>query len=276
MSQGKGVRFGWILVSYFMIAGGFILVGSMYGLMKIQNQYAGWAFYFLGAAFGGFFAGRASEGRTIIEPAVGGVLLMLSIIGLIALVPGVRKLWSLADKEKVTFYAVVIGVLIGAGGLIGATLGERTAPDPRPVDRIRWMGVSALITLGMFFFVFVVMAILMLRDAKAGSSISDDTGGTIVLVSLAASAFFGGFVTQAVAPEKMNWACGAGFMVVILAMIGLVSAQGKAPGDAVGGMIILGGLGTIVGALGALVGWATIGKNAVAASQQSAAPAAFE
>lgn len=278
MGQGKGFRLGWVLVSYLMILGGFMVIFALFGLLELKgsSEIMGWIIFVLGGAFGGFFAGRASEGKTILEPAVGGGLVVVSVILIVQAIPGVRTLMSLADTEKVVLHAIGIGVAIGGGGLVGATLGEKSAPDPRPVDRIRWMGVSTLITLGVFFFIFMIMGVLMLRHAAEGGKLSDDDGGVIALVALAGAAFFGGFITQAIAPERMNWACGAGFFITMLAMVGLASAQGGAAGDAIGGFIIVGGIGTCVGALGALVGWSTIGKKAVAQSQQSAAPAAFE
>jgi len=263
-----------------MIAGGFIIAASLAGLMKLQSEVAAYVVYFVGAGFGGFFAGRASPGKTIIEPAVAGFLLVASFVGLIVLVPGAREIWSIAGdqaKQEVLIRALLVGGLTGAGGLVGAVLGERTQP-PQSDSAMRWIGVSSLITLGMLFFLFSVLAILMLRHAAAGGSITDDQGVGVVFLALAGSALLGGLTTQAIAPRRMCFACGSGFLVVLLAMlgVGVSQAEGSINSQALTGMVIIALGGMLVGALGALIGWALIGKRRVAAAQPTEVARTFE
>lgn len=276
----QGFSVGWIFVAYFMIAGGFIIAASLAALLKLQSAAAAYVVYFLGAGFGGFFAGRASPGKTIIEPAVGGVLLVASFVGLIVLVPGVRDIWSIAGEEaqkEVLLRAMLVGGLTGAGGLVGAALGERTQP-PTSESALRWIGISALVTLGMLFFLFAVLAILMLRHAAAGGSLTDDQGFGVVFLALVGSALFGGFITQSIAPRRMCFASGSGFVVVLLVMlgVGVSQSEGSIQGNAITGMAIIALGGILVGALGALIGWALIGKRRAAAHQPAQVARTFE
>jgi hypothetical protein len=265
-SSKQGFSVGWVFVSYFMIAGGIILGLSLAALTKTQSEVLVYAMYFIGAAFGGFFAGRASPGKTILEPAAAGFLLVLSYIGLLMLVPGVREVLSMAG-EKVFVRAILAGGLTGAGGMVGAALGERTQP-PTSDSSMRWIGLSSLITLGVFFFLFMLLAILMLRQAAEGGSLTENEGITVVFLSLAGAAFLGGLITQSIAPRRMCFACGSGFVVVIMSMVALAAAASDKgmEGNAVTGMVIIGIGGLLVGALGALVGWAMFGKRRVEAA----------
>jgi len=257
----QGFSVGWVFVSYFMIAGGIIVFASLAAVMKLTAEVGLYAMYFLGAGFGGFFAGRASPGKTIIEPAAAGVLLIASYVGLLMLVPGVRELLAMAG-DQVIVRALIVGGLTGAGGMVGAALGERTQP-PVSDSAVRWIGLSSLITLGVFFFLFMLLAILMLRHAAEGGSLSGDDGATVGLLAMAGSAFLGGLITQSIAPRKMCFACGTGFVVVVISLVALATsvADGKMEGNAMTGMVIIAIGGLLVGALGALIGWALFGKR---------------
>lgn len=266
----KRFRLGWVFISYCMIAGGLIVVTLLFQTAKLTGTAAGYAMCFLGAALGSFFAARASEGDTIIEPALGALLVVASFIAMVSLVAGLRSLVAL-KSEKIFVPLLGLSAAMSVGGITGAILGERTSTGPRSESGLRWAGISALINLGLFYMAFLFLAILLLRSKGAGMS-SDDVAGA-VLGALAAAAFFGCLAAQAVAPRRMIWSIGFGFM---LAMLPFVLWSGSSnDGNAAVGIIIIGGGGILVGALGALVGWNTIGSKYHRMSSDQVA-AAFE
>jgi len=254
MSSTK-ISIGWVFVSYFMITGGFMVAASLLGMARVDGEWVGYGVFFLGAALGGFFAGRASPGTTIIEPAIAGVVFMLVFLGLFSMVPGSRIVFSAAGRT-VLVTSLSIGFVTALGGLVGAMLGERTSAPRRSSSRLRWMGLAGLISLGMLFTITLLIGVLMIRSGD----MSDGTGP--ILLILGSSAFLGGWVTQAIAPERMCLVSGSGFMVVGVVSIGLAVAQG-APftGSVILGGLIFGGVGTLVGAIGARVGWAISGER---------------
>ncbi len=263
MGEEKNFRLGWVFVSYFMIAGGLMVAASALGVMRVTNQFVGYGVYFFGAAFGGFFAGRASPGKTVLEPAIAGALLFATFVAFIAAVPGARAVWRLAG-DGIIAKAAGVGALMAAGGLVGAMLGERSSDGTQSDSRIRWIGISSLITLGMLFFLFMLLAILMLRHVVAGGKLTDDQGTTVVFLALGGSALFGGAVTQAIAPLRMLIPAGAGFMCVVFALIGIATAATNAPvnDQAILGFVIIGIGGWIVGIIGAAIAWQFVKNKA--------------
>ena len=208
MSSTNKISFGWVLVSYFMITGGFMLAASLLGMLQVEGEWVGYGMFFLGAASGGFFAGRASPGETIIEPAVAGGMFMLMILGLLSMVPGSRVLFAAAGGS-ILLGALKVGFVTALGGLVGAMLGERSAAPQRSTSQLRWMGLAGLISLGMLINFTLVIGVLMMRSGD----ISDGTFP--ILLILASAAFFGGAVTQVIAPERMCMVAGSGFPVLV-------------------------------------------------------------
>jgi hypothetical protein len=70
-----GFSFSSVVLSYFMIAGGTFFAALLAGRVGLQSEYLGYIVLALGGFFGGLVAARASRGSTIIEPALGAVLL---------------------------------------------------------------------------------------------------------------------------------------------------------------------------------------------------------
>jgi hypothetical protein len=245
-----------------------MLAAALLGALKVEGEWVGHAVMFLGGGFGGFFAGRASPGKTIIEPALAGALLIVTFILLFLSIPGSRALFA-ADSGAALVGSLKVGFITALGGLAGAVLGERSSPPVRSASALRWMGLSGLITLGVMVFLLLVIGIVTLRSGTIG-----DSGGVAVLI-LALSALVGGGITQAIAPRKMCFAAGSGFIVVILASIGLAIAGGGnlGMGEALVGLFILGAIGTLIGALGARIAWGMVGDRVTqhASHEQTAA-----
>jgi hypothetical protein len=248
---------GWTVVSYFMVLGGILVMLAVLGLAKVESAPVIWVGAGAGAAFGGFIAGRSSPHKAILEPAIAGVLVLVSFLGIFSLVPGSRAIWRLADDAAI-LNLILVGAIFGAGGLVGGVLGEKTAPEGvASRSRVRWMGVAALITTGVFAVLMMLMMILIVRKAADGGAVGENMGVGLMLLMLALTAFLGGAITQAIAPERMLVPCGAGFLVLMFVVFGISAAQtgGQGMGQAFGGLMFVGLIGLGVGTLGAAVGW---------------------
>lgn len=269
-----GFSIGWVVVSYFMVAGGVVMGMSALGALDLASPVAVHALLFVGAAVGGLFAGRASHGKSVIEPAVAGALLVISCIGLLLLVPGMRVLVAIDGEQLARILGV--GAMTGVGGLVGATLGARSAPPRRSTDWYRWAGISALISLGIMFLVIVALAILVLRS-RDGAGLGDDAGAGIGLAGMGAGALFGPLVAQVIAPIRMNRACAGGVVLLMLAMALLTLGSGdREAGRLITGFAVLAVAGYLIGLIGARVGWAVHGKEIEAAVEAESVARAFE
>lgn len=97
---------------------------------------------------------------------------------------------------------------------------------------------------------------------------SEDAGVGIIFLGLAVAWLLSGLVAQAIMPRRMIWLSGAGSFGIVLLGAAFSVARGALDVGAVFGAGLLWGIGTLIGALGARIGWSLI------ASRADAAPAA--
>lgn len=239
-----------------MVAGGFVLAGTAVALLEISSssEVLSYAFLFAGPAVGGFFAGRASPGSTMVEPGMGALLLFASLFALLATVPGIQELMSEASNAGIA-RAGLAGLVVGAGGFVGGLLGERTSKEPSH-SGIRWLGLSALIALGAMFVVSMALFMLVQFDAMQAESTGDDSAAAFGMAIVGLSAFLGGLVTQAAAPRRLLLASGGGMSLVLVGLVPFALTASKVHGsDAVLGLLVLAVPCIGIGALGALLSW---------------------
>jgi hypothetical protein len=257
MQMRRGLSAGWVLVSFLMIAGGFTLAAVAVILTGVTGEWVAQSVMFLGAFAGGLFAGRASPGKTVAEPGLAGVLLIVTMFAFLSLVPGTNEFYA-GWGSDFTIAALKMAFVTGLGGFIGGLVGEKTSRGEPSSSGWRWWGIATLVNLGTTYVAMGVLAVLMLR--------SDDNLGDGDILGIAFAAYAigslgSGFVTQAIAPRPMALACGAGalglFGVVLIGNL----AMGSLTGDMVLGAVVVGGVGTAIGALGARFGWAAIGSR---------------
>src|SRR5690349_14020527 len=94
-----------VVLSYFLIGGGMftgMLVGSV---IEVNNEIVAYALLGAGAFVGGCVAARASRGSTILEPAIGAVALVGTIVGLAATTALGKIMWAMAHDETVRLVA---------------------------------------------------------------------------------------------------------------------------------------------------------------------------
>ena len=259
MLAPMGFSFASVVLSYFLIAGGTFGAALLAGRMGIHSEYVGYIVLALGGFLGGIVAARASKGSTIIEPALGAVLLLASFI-----VVGVAS--SGADAHVLLLPAGMKAIALtsaacAGGGIAGAFVTEKLFADDTP-SGASW--------------------ILFVAVASFGAGVIGSTFGTFLgkgesgplLGMLAASCFVVGIAAGASAMTRTLGASFLGGLVglgafFLLAIFVFVSVFGKGGGSAgnvpsevyvgIGIMALGGGLATM---LGSLIGWLTVGSKA--------------
>jgi hypothetical protein len=123
---------------------------------------------------------------------------------------------------------IMAGVALG-GGLVGAVIGEISAPREPSGSALRWMGMTVLITAGALMASLIVSNVLLVdRALREGGALDILQGKPLVendelsrafLVGLAAGALLGGLVTQAAAPRRMLLVIGFAVAVSYAAMM---------------------------------------------------------
>jgi hypothetical protein len=255
-----GFSFASVLLSYFLIAGGTFGTALLAGRFGIRSEYLGYIILAIGGFLGGVIAARASRGSTIIEPAVGAVLLILSLVGLGAAVSGAEARQALILPS--TMKAIALTALAsGAGGVGGAFVAEKLMGD-EPPRYASW--------------------ILFVAIAAFGAGVLGSTFGTVLghgqsgplLGMLALFCFILGTATGASASTRplgaafLGGSIGLGgfFYLTILLFMALFNTKAAAstsiPSEMYGGIAIMAIGGGIATLMGAAVGWATVGKKA--------------
>jgi hypothetical protein len=255
-----GFSFASVLLSYFLIAGGTFGTALLAGRFGIRSEYLGYIILAVGGFLGGMVAARASRGSTIIEPAIGAVVLLASLIGLGAAVSGGDAQRALLLPSTMKAIALTAAAS-GGGGIGGAFLAEKLMGD-EPPRYASW--------------------ILFVAIAAFGAGVLGSTFGTVLgrgdsgplLGMLALFCFILGAATGASATERplgaafLGSAIGIGgfFYLTILLFMALFNTKESAPqsipSEVYAGMAIMAVGAGIVTLIGAAIGWAAVGKKA--------------
>ncbi|HLU65432.1 MAG TPA: hypothetical protein VKZ63_04125 [Kofleriaceae bacterium] len=263
---------GWVVVSYFLICGGLTAAGAAYALAAIEDPRAGHAAFFVGAAIGGFLAGRASPHRSYLEPALAASLVVVSIIAFVHATPmgkyGIALAKSAADVS-VWKHAAIAGGLGFAGGFLGALVGEAMQPRRPGALGLRWLLLGVFISAGALFVGSTAAAIILVNEAAEKALGQMMTGGldpsrpllsedriTVAAAATAASAsILGGLVTQLGAPVRaLLPSAGGAFLVLGGAVLGVAALVGRAP-ELVGPAIVVATTAGVLALVGALVSY---------------------
>ncbi len=247
---------GWVLISYLMIAGGFMFAAVAVIASEERSEWLSQAVFFAGAFLGGLFAGRASPGKTVAEPGLAGVLLILTVFGVCFLVPGGADLSVGGAGDPAT--ALKMAFVTGLGGFVGGLVGERTSKGGRSASAWRWWGVACLLTVGMTYLLLGLFALLVVLS---GGSFSGGKAPLMAIAAFALGAFGSGFLAQAIAPRPMRAACGAGAVGMMVFVLAVSAALGSLTASLLVGAAIIGTMASLIGAAGAGLSWRLIGAR---------------
>jgi len=249
-----------VILSYFLVAGGIALGLIALTVVKVSGEPAFYGALAVGGALGGFLAGRASRHTTITEPAVGGALVVLTMVGIFVGTDLGELLWHVA-QDKVTKIVVIAGSAAAAGAVGGAFVSEKLFGAHSQLSVV-WLVHVAVAVLGASFVALLVLMGAMLR----GETGSDGVNAGIYFGAMAVGALLSGLAAGASAPQRILvvslLGAVAGVMGFYLVMRAMPGTAGDEDGKAAAGFAIIGvgcGLVTLVGAL---VGWKTVGQRA--------------
>jgi hypothetical protein len=254
-----GFSFASVLFSYFLIMGGTWLTTliAMRAGLGGGSEVVGYIILAIGGFLGGLIAGRASRGSTIIEPAIGAVLLVLSFVALgalmsenakVVLVPGTMKALALTALAS------------GAGGVGGAFVAEKLWGQTEAGGGA-WVLYIAVAAMG----ACIVGAIF-------GGAIGKGSAGATLGIYCITMALMGGAAGASAPRRPLGAAFLGGFLgVTLLAIIGAVVAAtmmnkagtevGKIPSEVYIVLIVLAVVSGIAALIGAAIGWAAVGKK---------------
>ncbi len=254
-----GFSFASVLFSYFLIMGGTWLTAliAMRAGIGGGSEVVGYILMAVGGFLGGLIAGRASRGSTIIEPAIGAVLLILSFVALGAIASSDAKVILVGSTMKAL---ALTALASGAGGVGGAFVAEKVFGDSEGGSGswILYIAVGAMgaTIVGFLFggvlgkgsagaiFGFFALAMALLGGAAGASAPRRPLG----------AAFLGGFLGVA-----FLFILGA--VVFASAMNKAGAEAGKIPSEVYIGLIIIALVAGIATLIGAAIGWAAVGKK---------------
>ncbi len=256
-----GFSFASVILSYFLIGGGTFLTTLVAARLGIQNEYLGYGIMAVGAFVGGFVAARASHGSTIIEPAIGAVVMVASIVGLglavansearaVILLPGTMKGIGLTAAAS------------AGGGIVGAFLSEKMLGESAQ-SSAPWLLYAALASFG-----------AGVMGSIFGGVIGHGEGGPLLGLT-AVCCLLVGLASGASARSRPLLATlvggvlgtGAYFYLAVVIFVGIMGklepgAGAGIPSEVYAGLAIMAAGAGVVTMIGALIGWAAVGSKA--------------
>jgi hypothetical protein len=251
--MAKGFSFASVILSYFLVGGGMFTATLVAGQLHLDSEYLWYAVLAAGAFVGGFIAARASRGSTIVEPAIGAVAVVGTIVALAAKTPLGQTLWAFAQDQTMRFVGSV-GVSGIAGALIGATISEKLFGESTR-SSIPWLLYSALSTFGACLLVTLFAALVLL----SGEADKLDPG-VVILIGLAAGCLIAGLAIGASSRVRPLIAALLGGGLGVAGFYALIAGATPSERDQAGIAILAVG-GGIITLIGTAVGWAVVGRR---------------
>lgn len=262
----RGFSFGAVLLSYFLVAGGIALALILLAKAKLTGEAPFYGALALGGAIGGAFAARASRGSTILEPAIGGALVIATLVGVFVGTEAGEVLWN-AAKDEIVRTVAIAGACAAAGAILGAMAAERL-PGAHSQGSAVWLVHVTAATLGACF----VATIVAVGFAFHGETDSDTLGG-VFFAATAIGALLTGLVIGAAAPRRI---LGITFLGVVAGIMGfylLIAALPTTKNDEAGkaalGFLIIGAGCGLLAMLGGAIGWRAVGRRSAAEAEQT-------
>lgn len=250
----QGFSFASLILSYFLIAGG-LFGGTLLAFqLRLDDQWAMLGALAAGSFVGGFIAARASRGSTIVEPALGAVLVIASIAGLAYTTPFGKLLWAAAQEPTMKLIGSIAGAgLVGA--ILGAAISEKLFGESTR-SAIPWLLYTALTTFGSSLLIALLAQLLF--ASERGSHL-DNT--SVILIGLGAGCLLAGLAVGASARTRPLFSAFLGGGLGVAGLFALINYVEKMDRDTLLGSAILAGAGAVVTLLGTALGWAAFGRR---------------
>ncbi|MCC6995509.1 MAG: hypothetical protein IT370_12935 [Deltaproteobacteria bacterium] len=259
MAERNGFSIASVILSYLLVAGGVVLalVGEFAGKFDL-GRYTIHMVMGAGAVVGGFLAARASRGSTILETAIGGGLVIVSLAALLYSTWFGGMIFALGQAKK---GALIAAGLCAVGGGLGAFVGERLGESGK--SSLPFLVYAAVAVLGGCFLTYLTVMALSARSLGGLLSAQRSVVGAQLLIGLGAGALVTGATCGALARTRillasaLGGAAGVfGFFFLVVRLFG-----NEMSGDNLRGSLVLAAGGGIVALVGSLVGWKTFGQR---------------
>ncbi len=258
--MGKGFSFASVVLSYFLVGGGMFTATLLGSELQLTSEIAGYILLAAGGFAGGFVAARASRGQTILEPAIGAVAVVATIVGLAATTPVGKLIWAV-DQDQTLKFVGTVGLAGVIGALIGAFVSEKLLGEATR-SSIPWLIYSAMSVFGACLLATLFASIIAIgHDAATNTSTVDL--GLAILVGIGGGCLLAGLAIGASARVRPLFAAFLGGALGVAGYFTLI-ARSSPPDDsghAAAGIAVLAGGGAIVTLIGTLFGWLTAGRR---------------
>lgn len=258
----QGFSFSSVVLSYFLVGGGIFSAMLVMAIAKISGEIPGYLMMAGGAFVGGFIAARASRGHTVIEPALGAVAVIATIVGLAAGTAIGQLLWRVAPGETAKFVALLGGLSAG-GAITGAVLSEKLLGEAT-LSSAPWILYTAFATFGACLLATVFGSVLVAGSGTAETA-SADSIGKALLIGIAVGCLVAGIAVGASARARplaaafLGSVLGTAGFAYMISQAATAGQTGRGDTLAVIGVFAVGG--GVVTLIGTVIGWAAIGKR---------------
>jgi hypothetical protein len=244
-----------VVLSYFLVAGGMFtsMLGASYA--HVHGDLGAYLLLAVGAFAGGYVAARASRGKTILEPALGGLAVVGTLVALVATTSAGKLVWA-TQHDAVVKTVALLGASGGAGALLGAWVAE-TFFGEAPLSTLPWFVYTAFATFGACFLVTMI-AVVLAAEHDTGT----DALAKMMLAGLAIGCALGGIAVGSSARSRPLFAALVGGGVGVLGFCLLATHGQPADHDQKTTLVVLAIGGALVTWIGAAIGWALFGKRA--------------
>jgi len=255
-----GFSFASVILSYFLVSGGLLTGTLAIGYIKPTSEIVAYALFAVGAFVGGFVAARASRGSTIIEPAIGAVLLIATIVLMVGGTSIGKLMWNASSTETTKFVAILAGCS-AVGALGGAFVSEKFFGDATE-SSLPWIIYTSFSTFGACFMATFIAAVIAVGGHTEEAAKAVDTIAKMTLAGVAIGCLVAGLAIGASARTRALGASFLGGGVGVAGFFLLVTRDTVGHDkDAAAGVAVLAIGGAILTLLGSAIGWATVGKR---------------
>lgn len=258
-----GFSFASVLLSYFLVAGGTFFSLLLAGKLGIHSEYVGYLIMAVGAFLGGIIAARASRGSTIVEPAIGAIAMVASLVVLGLAVSGTEARNAILLPANMKAIMLTAGAS-AFGGIAGASVSEKlfgeATTSSLPWILYIWLAAFGAGVMGSIF------------GGVLGKGEAGPMFGVLALACLLVGGAAGASArTRTLGASFLGGALGVGgfFFLAILLFVGVLSSATKSesagiPSEVYTGVAVLAVGAGVLTLIGSLIGWVTVGRKQAA------------
>lgn len=257
-----GFSFASVILSYFLVGGGMFTAALVGHQLPLSGALEAGGVLTAGAFAGGFVAARASRGQTILEPVIGAIAVIGTIVALAAATPLGKLIWAMAQDQTTTFVGAV-GATGIVGALIGALVGEKLFGEATQ-SSIPWLLYAALSVFGASLLALLCASIVVFGRAQVDQRQTTLDLGQVLLIGIGAGCLLAGLAIGASARTRPLFASLLGGGLGVAGFFALVTRASPPDKDAAAGVAILAAGGALVTLIGTALGWSMFGRRGAA------------